>query len=87
MERRERTHQLVNAMFKSIQKLYNEHKGEEVIPNEDMEGVVMYWFPKNHDEEGAIHTTATGRICPEHLLASCMQFIEKLQLEENKLAA
>ena len=87
MERRERTYQLVNAMFKAIQKICNEHKGEELMPNANMHGVVMCWFPENHDEDGAIHVTTAGRICTDHLLASVVQYLEKLRLKENKLAS
>jgi len=87
MERRERIHQLVNVMFKAIQKLYNEQKGEEAISNANMNGVVMFWFPENHEEKGAVHTITAGRICTGHLLASVVQYTEELQLEENKLAA
>ena len=87
MERRERTHQLVNTMFKAIQKICNEHKGEELMPNANMHGVVIFWFPENHDEDGAIHTTSVGHICTDRLLESCMRLIRTIRVEENKLAA
>ena len=87
MEKSERTHQFINTMFKAVQEACNKHENKKSVPDEDMRGVVMLWFPNNHDENGAVHTIIAGHICREHLIQCFMELIEARPIEENKLAS
>lgn len=83
----EEQQQLAQKIYDTIRKLLNEDLAELPLPDRQMTGVVMFWFPADHDETCEVAMTAQGRICTLHLVAAAEDFRLRLIRGKHEFAA
>ena len=83
----EESRKLANEIYQAVRKLLNSKNVNPKLPEQEMEGVVIFWFPKNHEETTEVATTAQGKICKTHLVAALAELCNIPIIRMDNVAA